>query len=141
MTEEKRISEEIKQEEKKYPHEEESNIDHDVMSSIVNNTSQCMGITYTTLKHKTLQEIDKEEHEQYGDFEKEQIIDFWTFQLIMTGILNVVGGYIFQTHKAEIGCHIPSVVEYQLQRYKQLEGEYPINSVEMYLVKTEEVKE
>lgn len=129
MNEEKRISEEIKQEEKKYPHEEmKPNIDHDIMSSIVNNTSQFRGITYTTLKHKTLQEINKEEHEQYWDFEKEQMIDMWTLQLIATGILNVVGGYIFQAHKTELGCHIPSVVEYQLQRYKQLEGEYPIKN-------------
>ena len=129
MNEKKRISEEIKQEEKKYPHEEmEPNIDHDIMSSIVNNTSRYRGITYTTLKHKTLQEINKEEHKQYWDFEKEQLIDMWTFQLIMIGILNVVGEYIFQTHKTELGCHIPSVVEYQLQRYKQIEGEYPINN-------------
>ena len=129
MNEKKRISEEIKQEEKKYPHEEmEPNIDHDIMSSIVNNTSRYRGITYTTLKHKTLQEINKEEHKQYWDFEKEQLIDMWTFQLIMTGILNVVGGYIFQAHKTELGCHIPSVVEYQLQLYKQVEGEYPIKN-------------
>ena len=105
------------EEEKKY-----QEIDADIMSSIVNNTSQFRGITYTTLKHKTLQEINKEEHKQYWDFEKEQLIDMWTFQLVMTGILNVVGGYIFQAHKTEIG-HIPSIVEYQLRLYKQVEGE------------------
>ena len=110
-------------EEKKYPE-----IDADIMSSIVNNTSQFRGITYTTLKHKTLQKINKEEHKQYWDFEKEQMIDMWTLQLIATGILNVVGGYIFQAHKTEIGCHIPSVVEHQLQLYKQVEGEYPIKN-------------
>ena len=105
------------EEEKKYP-----KIDADIMRSIVNNTSQFRGITYTTLKHKTLQEINKEEHKQYWDFEKEQIIDMWTFQLLMTEILNIVEGYIFQAHKTEIGA------EYQLKLYKQLLGEYPINN-------------
>lgn len=123
------MNEEIKQEEKKYPHEEmKPNIDHDILSSIINNTSQFQGINYTTLKHKTLKEINKEEHEQYWDFEKEQIIDMWTLQLIATGILNVVGGYIFQAHKTELGCYIPAVVEYQLQLYKKVHGEYPIKN-------------
>lgn len=106
----------------------QSNIDDDIVSAIITNTSQYKGINFTKLKQKTLHEINKEEHRQYFDCEKEQMIEMYTLKLIATGILNAMGGYIFLAHKIRIGDHIPSVVKYELQLYKVLYKEYPIEN-------------
>ena len=103
-------------------------IDDDIVSEIINNTTQYKGINFTKLKHKTIHAINKEEYRQYFDCEKEQMIEMWTLKLIATGILNAVGGYIFLAHKIRVGDHIPSVVKYELQLYKKVYKEYPIEN-------------